>query len=233
MLAVEVPTSSATRAAPWRSIAARAASRKPSPCRPSQASRLLRQSRAACAAGSGACSRPSTRPIAQASGVAVKSLRRSPLRRACRPSACAARPWPSAEVAVNAVMASGGIRLGTRQRRGGVGRKYDTPTLRHLAPAHASVRARYMLGWRPRQRRSRVPANIARVARRALVAGRVVMDPIDKSDTGPRGEERIDQVRAFLTDLQDRICGALELADGGARFVEDAWRRDGAVESSA
>lgn len=35
----------------------------------------------------------------------------------------------------------------------------------------------------------------------------------------------IDQVKAFLLDLQDRICKALETADGRARFVEDAWQR--------
>ncbi len=34
------------------------------------------------------------------------------------------------------------------------------------------------------------------------------------------------RVRDYLTDLQDRICSALEGVDGGARFVEDAWRRD-------
>jgi coproporphyrinogen III oxidase len=35
----------------------------------------------------------------------------------------------------------------------------------------------------------------------------------------------IDRVQAFLRDLQDRLCGALEDADGGARFVEDRWTR--------
>ena len=32
-------------------------------------------------------------------------------------------------------------------------------------------------------------------------------------------------VRAWLETLQDRICAALETADGGARFAEDAWTR--------
>ena len=32
-------------------------------------------------------------------------------------------------------------------------------------------------------------------------------------------------VERYLTDLQDRLCAALEAADGGAMFVEDAWRR--------
>ncbi|MBI3144056.1 MAG: oxygen-dependent coproporphyrinogen oxidase [Pseudogulbenkiania sp.] len=32
-------------------------------------------------------------------------------------------------------------------------------------------------------------------------------------------------VHAFLTDLQDRICAALETADGGAHFIEDSWQR--------
>lgn len=35
----------------------------------------------------------------------------------------------------------------------------------------------------------------------------------------------IDAVKAFLLDLQDRICAALEQADGQARFVEDNWQR--------
>ena len=34
-----------------------------------------------------------------------------------------------------------------------------------------------------------------------------------------------DQVRDYLTGLQDRICAAIESADGGARFDEDAWTR--------
>ncbi|HJV06861.1 MAG TPA: oxygen-dependent coproporphyrinogen oxidase [Chromobacteriaceae bacterium] len=33
------------------------------------------------------------------------------------------------------------------------------------------------------------------------------------------------QVKTFLLDLQDRICAALERADGQARFVEDNWQR--------
>ncbi len=32
-------------------------------------------------------------------------------------------------------------------------------------------------------------------------------------------------VESYLRDLQDRLCAALERADGGAAFVEDAWRR--------
>lgn len=36
----------------------------------------------------------------------------------------------------------------------------------------------------------------------------------------------IETVRDYLTGLQDRICGAVEQADGAARFVEDAWSRD-------
>ena len=33
-------------------------------------------------------------------------------------------------------------------------------------------------------------------------------------------------VKAFLLDLQDRICAALEKEDGEAHFVEDAWERE-------
>jgi coproporphyrinogen III oxidase len=36
---------------------------------------------------------------------------------------------------------------------------------------------------------------------------------------------RLDEVAAFLGDLQDRICAALEQADGGAAFAEDRWTR--------
>ena len=34
-------------------------------------------------------------------------------------------------------------------------------------------------------------------------------------------------VKAYLLDLQDRICTGLEQADGEARFQEDAWDRSG------
>ncbi|MFH1499903.1 MAG: oxygen-dependent coproporphyrinogen oxidase [Verrucomicrobiota bacterium] len=33
-------------------------------------------------------------------------------------------------------------------------------------------------------------------------------------------------VKTYLLDLQDRICAALEAADGTARFVEDNWSRE-------
>lgn len=36
----------------------------------------------------------------------------------------------------------------------------------------------------------------------------------------------IPAVKAFLLDLQDRICAAVEHADGKAKFIEDAWERD-------
>jgi coproporphyrinogen III oxidase len=35
----------------------------------------------------------------------------------------------------------------------------------------------------------------------------------------------IELVRDWLTELQDRICAAIEQADGAARFAEDAWTR--------
>lgn len=35
------------------------------------------------------------------------------------------------------------------------------------------------------------------------------------------------QVNAYLQSLQDRICGALEQADGLGQFVEDSWQRPG------
>ena len=34
-----------------------------------------------------------------------------------------------------------------------------------------------------------------------------------------------DRVRDYLTGLQDRICSAIEHADGQARFIEDSWQR--------
>ncbi|MGH8173601.1 MAG: oxygen-dependent coproporphyrinogen oxidase, partial [Rhodanobacteraceae bacterium] len=33
------------------------------------------------------------------------------------------------------------------------------------------------------------------------------------------------EVRAFLRDLQDRLCAGLERADGSARFTQDEWQR--------
>jgi coproporphyrinogen III oxidase len=35
----------------------------------------------------------------------------------------------------------------------------------------------------------------------------------------------IEAVKAYLLELQERICGELEREDGGARFREDAWER--------
>ncbi|MEA9557978.1 oxygen-dependent coproporphyrinogen oxidase [Xanthomonas nasturtii] len=35
-----------------------------------------------------------------------------------------------------------------------------------------------------------------------------------------------DRVRDYLTDLQDRICAAVETTDGRARFSEDLWQRE-------
>ena len=35
----------------------------------------------------------------------------------------------------------------------------------------------------------------------------------------------IETVKAYLLDLQDRICSSLEQEDGEARFIEDAWDR--------
>ena len=39
-------------------------------------------------------------------------------------------------------------------------------------------------------------------------------------------EQDKNRVKSFLLSLQDRICTALETADGGASFAEDAWQRD-------
>jgi len=37
----------------------------------------------------------------------------------------------------------------------------------------------------------------------------------------------IDAVKAYLLDLQDRICAGLEAEDGSAKFEEDLWQREG------
>ncbi len=36
----------------------------------------------------------------------------------------------------------------------------------------------------------------------------------------------IQAVKAYLLDLQARICAELEAEDGGAKFIEDAWQRE-------
>ncbi|WP_105201218.1 MULTISPECIES: oxygen-dependent coproporphyrinogen oxidase [unclassified Pseudoalteromonas] len=38
--------------------------------------------------------------------------------------------------------------------------------------------------------------------------------------------ELLTQVKTYLMALQDKICAGLEEADGGAKFVEDAWQRE-------
>ena len=39
--------------------------------------------------------------------------------------------------------------------------------------------------------------------------------------------DRTEAVKAYLLDLQDRICNALQAEDGGAEFFEEAWQRPG------
>jgi len=53
------------------------------------------------------------------------------------------------------------------------------------------------------------------------------MQPISSLQDTAMSQPRVNDVKAFLLDLQDRICAALEQADGGAQFVEDAWQRPG------
>jgi len=36
----------------------------------------------------------------------------------------------------------------------------------------------------------------------------------------------LEEVKNYLLDLQDSICGGLELADGQAKFQEDSWKRE-------
>ncbi|MFA9461845.1 oxygen-dependent coproporphyrinogen oxidase [Thiohalorhabdus methylotrophus] len=40
-------------------------------------------------------------------------------------------------------------------------------------------------------------------------------------------QARVEQVQAYMRDLQDRICAGLEALDGNAAFHEDAWDREG------
>ena len=42
-----------------------------------------------------------------------------------------------------------------------------------------------------------------------------------------------DRVRDYLTGLQDRICAAIEQADGQARFNEDRWQRAEGIRRTA
>src|SRR5262249_38398009 len=83
------------------------ASKNPSCCRPSQASRLFRHSQYARCSGSGCDSMVPTRPMNVSSGASVKVLAASPLRRARSASRIARRPVPAAHVAVYAAMESG------------------------------------------------------------------------------------------------------------------------------
>ena len=43
----------------------------------------------------------------------------------------------------------------------------------------------------------------------------------------------IDLVRDYLAGLQDRICTAIETADGQARFVEDRWTREPPADAAS
>lgn len=46
-----------------------------------------------------------------------------------------------------------------------------------------------------------------------------------KSISSTESDHDFQRVRDYLTDLQDRICAAIEQADGSARFGEDNWSR--------
>jgi len=46
-----------------------------------------------------------------------------------------------------------------------------------------------------------------------------------RGPSGPRGEPDKQAVNAYLLELQDRLCAALEAVDGEARFQEDRWER--------
>ena len=42
----------------------------------------------------------------------------------------------------------------------------------------------------------------------------------------PQNQVNIESVKTFLLALQDKICAALEGADGKAKFIEDNWQRE-------
>ncbi len=42
----------------------------------------------------------------------------------------------------------------------------------------------------------------------------------------PKNQVNIESVKTFLLALQDKICAALEGADGKAKFIEDNWQRE-------
>src|SRR5699024_5224315 len=90
----------------------------------------------------------------------------------------------------------------------------------------------------PRQLVRRIPADPGIVRGRAEVApvcpsgracrcrSRSAPEPPAPAGTITGMDTRdFERVRAYLTGLQDRICTAIEDADGTARFVEDRWER--------
>src|SRR5690606_6256958 len=48
----------------------------------------------------------------------------------------------------------------------------------------------------------------------------------DRSPGSRSDRPDVERVRAYLLDLQDRICSALQAEDGGTAFREDAWTRE-------
>ena len=52
------------------------------------------------------------------------------------------------------------------------------------------------------------------------------MNPFQHPSDEHPSDDDFARVRDYLAGLQDRICAAIEQADGRARFVEDAWTRD-------
>jgi len=55
----------------------------------------------------------------------------------------------------------------------------------------------------------------------ALLSSRLLIDTVVVMS------EQAERAETFLRGLQDRICAAVEQVDGRARFVEDAWTREG------
>src|SRR5580765_1613362 len=103
-------------------------------------------------------------------------------------------------------MASGAMRAGKRKRR-----SENTITKYRFAQRRAAT-------WR-RPSRSAI-----RGGTRGLPARRSIIR-VPSASKSRMSVDSLAAVETFLRDLQDRICAALERADGVARFVEDSWTR--------
>src|SRR5262249_28373246 len=81
-----------------------------------------------------------------------------------------------------------------------------------------------------RRERNHVTVGIADTHRRGIVArvGEICqIEPKSRRKFSNGARDMRSQTQEFFSYLQDKICRAIEEADGGARFREDNWRREG------